>query len=470
MSFMMYDIILLIIFFIAIVVFLYVKRKNLKKEGWLFLYKTRWGIKLINYTGKKYPKTLKILSYVSITIGYLLMAGMIWLFYNILSIYFLRPDVVSQIKVPPIMPLIPYIDKVVPFLPPFYFTYWIIILAIIAITHEFAHGIFAAYNKVKIKKTGFGFFPFFLPIFLAAFVELDEKAMPKKSNTGQRAILSAGTFANVLTAILFFFVIWGFFTASFTPAGVIFDDYTYSITNISAITMINGIQTDNPSINTIKDMVKNNSFNEIEAGGRSFAGIKGFNVDEGIIALYDNAPAINSQLNGAILTINNEKITDVDKLAEELNKYKPGDKIKIETKTSEGIKVYDIELVENPDNPGSVLLGIGFIDKKGGSLSNKIFMAFSSFRNSNIYYESKIGELGEFIYNLLWWLILISISVALVNMLPVGIFDGGRFFYLTIIAITGNEKLAKNSFKWLTYIFLFLLLAIMVFWAYAVFF
>ena len=156
MSFMMYDLIILAIFVLVIGGFLYRKRKNLKKEGLLLLYKTSWGIKLINYVGNKYKRSFKFLSYISVGLGYLLMIGVIWLFYTIVKVYLLRPDVVTVIKVPPIMPLIPYIDKVVPFLPPFYFTYWIIILGVIAITHEFAHGIFAAYNKVKINKTGFG--------------------------------------------------------------------------------------------------------------------------------------------------------------------------------------------------------------------------------------------------------------------------------------------------------------------------
>ena len=60
-----------------------------------------------------------------------------------------------------------------------------------------------------------------------------------------------------------------------------------------------------------------------------------------------------------------------------------------------------------------------------------------------------IGDSGIFIYDLLWWLIIISISVALVNMLPVGIFDGGRFFYITVLAMTKKEKVAKKSFKFI---------------------
>ena len=73
--------------------------------------------------------------------------------------------------------------------------------------------------------------------------------------------------------------------------------------------------------------------------------------------------------------------------------------------------------------------------------------------------------MAKFIYDLLWWLVLISFSVALVNMLPVGIFDGGRFFYLTIFAITKSEKAAAKTYKALTFIFLMLLLVLMIFWA-----
>jgi membrane-associated protease RseP (regulator of RpoE activity) len=95
----------------------------------------------------------------------------------------------------------------------------------------------------------------------------------------------------------------------------------------------------------------------------------------------------------------------------------------------------------------------------------KIFTAMSSFKEANVHYEPKFDGWSWFIYNMLWWTILISISVALVNMLPVGIFDGGRFFYLTVLGITGSEKVAKRAFSYVTYFFLFLLLVLMFFWA-----
>ena len=466
MSFMAYDLTLLGLFLVVIAFFLYTHRKKAKKEGLLILYKTEWGIKLIDRIGNKYKKTLKALSYISVFLGYILMIAMMYLAYTIVKIYVLHPEVVNQIKVPPIMPLIPYIDKVVPFLPPFYFTYWIVILAIIAITHEFAHGIFAAYNKVNIKKTGFGFFPFFFPVFLAAFVEPDEKQMQKRSNFGQRAILSAGTFVNLITAIFFLIVTWLFFMSAFIPAGVNFDSYTYAPVAISAITMVNGVGVNNPTLDELATLTENATFNEIKAGGTKYVGVRGF-VDEETILLYDDAPAINAKISGPILEIDGTPIKSIDELSNEIGKYSPGDEVEIKTKVNGEIITKSVILGEHPQEEGRAWLGIGFMNQNSGGLMSRIFGVLSSFKDSHIYYESNIGEAGLFIYNLLWWLVIISISVALINMLPMGIFDGGRFFYLTVLAITKSEKAAARSYKFMTILLLLVLLAIMILWGVA---
>ena len=471
MGFLMYDIGLLVIFAVFVFSFLYRNRKNLKKEGLLFLYKANWGIKLINYVGRRYKRTLKVLSYVSVVLGYILMASAIYLVGKIIWLYALHPAVVRAIKIPPIMPLIPYLPQVfkLSFLPPFYFIYWIVILAIIAITHEFAHGIFAAYNKVQTKTTGFGFFPFFLPVFLAAFVELNEKVMVTKKKFSQMSILSAGTFANVITGIFFFIIIWIFFSLAFSPAGVIFDDYSYSVVQISSIASINNISVENTSYENITRLIKNSSFNEIQTKEKKYVGVRGISDDKTQIALYDNAPAINAGLIGAISEIQGVRIDSLEKLSKELLKYSPGETITIRTTLENGTQDYNIILGEHPNLKGRVWLGIGFNEQKTDGFFNKVMLKLSSFRNSNLYYESASGEFGWFIYNLLWWTILISFSVAFVNMLPVGIFDGGRFFYLTVWGITKNEKVAKRAFSYMTYFFLFLLVFLMVIWARAFF-
>ena len=461
MKYLFYDIGLLVLFALFVFIFLYRKRANLKKEGLLFLYRTKWGMKFIDYVGKKYTKTLNIVSYISITFGYFLMIGMLYLFGKIVYLYIAYPAIVREVKVPPIMPLVPYLPQAfkLSFLPPFFFIYWIVILAIIAIAHEFAHGIFMRKYNIQIKSTGFGFFPFFLPVFLAAFVEQDEKSMNKATGFQQKAVLSAGTFANLLTAILFFIIMILFFSFSFSASGVVFDNYAYNVVPIAGITMINGINVSSPNYNQIAELSKNNSFNEIKINNEKFIGIMGFSKDKKAIALYYDAPAINSGLKGAILEINETKITSLEILENKINSASQGDKINI--KTSKGN--YEIELGKNPENSEKAWIGIMFENRESKGALGKVIYSVSSFKKPYIYYESKF-EAGEFIYNFLWWLVLISFSVALVNMIPAGIFDGGRFFYLTILGLTKNEKRAKQWFKGMTSVLLFFLFVLMAFW------
>lgn len=466
MNFMVFDIILLILFVIFVSIFLYRNKKNLKREGLLYLYKTKWGMNLIDRTGKKYTKTLGFLSYVSIAIGYFLMAGVLWFFGKIIYLYVAYPAIVKEIKIPPITPLVPYIDKVVPNLnlPSFYFIYWIVILAIIAITHEFAHGIFMRRYGIKIKSTGFGFFPFFLPIFLAAFVEQDEKSMEKGKTFHQMAVLSAGTFANIMTALVFFIIMVGFFVLSFAPAGVQFNTYAYSAVNSSLITSINDINLTNPTYDQLINLSKEEGYNIYTVSDEKFVSTKEDLISqknnyEQYLILYDDSPAINSELKGAIKEFNDVEINGWNELGTEIEKYSPGEEVKIITTEGE----YNLILGKNPSNESKAWLGIGYNDIERNGLIGKMTDWISSFKKPYLYYEEKYTG-GEFIYYLLWWLVLISFSVALVNMLPMGIFDGGRFFYLTIFALTKSKVKAEKWFKGITKFLLLLVLLLMVFW------
>lgn len=471
MNFVVYDLILLVIFIILVSFFLYRNKTGLKREGWLYLYRTKWGMNLIDKIGKKYQKTLKVLSYISITIGYALMGCMLYLFGKLVYIYIAYPSVVREIKVPPIMPLIPYLPQAfkLDYLPPFYFTYWILIIAIIAITHEFAHGIFMRRFGIKIKSTGFGFFPFFLPIFLAAFVEQDEKSMKKSKTFSQMAVLSAGTFANILTAILFFVVLAFFFTTSYAPSGVVFDNYGYNIVGLSTITAVNGINLTSPTFEKLENLMNEEGLNNISSQGKNYViGKEDFITQESTskngVALYYDSPAVNSGLNGKINSINGIDVNSVDELGNEISKYSPGEKVIVEAENSDGkIQKYYLTLDESPENLSKSWLGISFSQQKSTGIMGKVYSLISLFKEPHVYYAAKY-PLAEFIYDLLWWIILISLSVALVNMLPMGIFDGGMFFYLTIFGITKNHGKAKKWFAGITYFLLGLVLLLMILW------
>ena len=363
MGLIFYDIFLLVLFAVFASVFLYRKKKNLKQEGILILYKTKWGIKFIDHLGEKYKRALHFLSYISIGTGYVLMAVMIFMLFQTVYIY-LTTSISQVIKIPPIAPLIPYFPKLFglqSLFPPFYFVYFIVALLIVATVHEFSHGIFARKSGIKIKSTGFAFFKYF-PAFFGAFVEQDEQQMEKTKKFDQMGVLSAGVFANVIAAILFYVILFGFFSFAFTASGVMFNTYAYSAVDTSEIESVNGILVE--SYDEILEVANEEGFNKIKVGEIDYVSTKDILLEQeqnqGIIILYYDSPAINSNLSGAISEINNVKINSIEKLQEELEKYSPREEIEIKTISEEEISVKNVVLLEHPENEDIAWLGIGF--------------------------------------------------------------------------------------------------------------
>jgi hypothetical protein len=282
------------------------------------------------------------------------------------------------------------------------------------------------------------------------------------------AVLSAGTFANIITTVVFFIIMILFFTLAFSPGGVNFNTYSYSNVEISNIISVNGINITENNYQGLLDLLNETGYNEIKTKDKNYLATKKIiemqNINSGKIVLYDDSPAIRSELKGPIIKVDGQKIKGWDEFGEIMELKSPGEKILITSLIDEKEKEYEIILGENPENSGKAWLGIGYSKSERKGIIGKMVNGISSFKKEYIYYEPKFKS-GEFIYNLLWWLVLISFSVALVNMLPMGIFDGGRFFYLTILGITKSEKKAKKAFKIITSILLFLLVLLMFFWA-----
>ena len=509
-SIYIYDIGFLVLFSLFVTLFLYKRRKNLKREGIMYLYRTRVGIKFIDYVGTKYKKFLTVYAFLGVVFGYLLMASMIWFLWKLLSIYLFNPEIVRMIKIPPLMPLIPYLPEAfsVSFLPPFYFTYWIISIAVIALFHEFAHGIIARRYNIRILTTGFGF----LGPFLAAFVEPDEKEMEDKPKYHQLAVLSAGVFTNLILAVLFFLLLSFFFLWAYAPAGAVFNTYTPGAVEIAGIGMIGGQVVAESSSQGILKLIEDNGLedslvlgsngNELKLtevivnGGKYYTNIENLEyqlenpVVEGKVALFEDLPAINAGLRGAITGVDDVEIKDIDGLGSALENYSPGDSVKITTKDKKEILEYNLVLGSDTrhkegikgefynlkgdvevDNSERAVIGISS-SKGGGSerILGQITEFFNFFKKDGTHYEARFNpELVLFIYNLIWWLALINLSVALINMWPVAIFDGGRFFMLTVWAITGSEKFAMKAFKFVTYLILASLALLMVGWFWAIF-
>ena len=469
MSFVVYDLTFLVLFSLAIGIFLYKKRKKLDKEGIMFLYRTKFGLKIIDYLGKKHPRTMKFLSYIIVFSGYVLMLLMTYFLWQMVALFF-KPEFVRLVKIPPLMPIIPYLPEIfkVDWLPPFYFTYWIVALAIVALVHEGAHGIFARFYGVKIKSTGFGF----LGPFLAFFVEQDDKQMTKKKIFPQLTILGAGVFANILVGFIFFLLMVGFSVMAYSPAGVMFNDYSYSVGNGSMVKDINFLNQTLviDGLNLTKIELYNQTYYIPEETRELYSNLTA----DTPIKFYHDLPAINQAIKGFIVQINEQEI----KTYNDINisgQFKPGDNITLVTKEIVGknktFHTYNITLGESYQTEGTAALGTVVLQQRRNTIGSWIFKWTNSFREPYTYYEPKYNaELIIFIYNLFWWVVIINISVALSNMLPAFIFDGGRFWYLTVLAITKREKIATGVLRVFTWILLGVLALLMLLWAKGIFF
>lgn len=468
MSFIVYDVTFLVVFTLLVVAFLYTHRQNLKREGILYLYRTKVGLKVIEWTSKRFAWLLRPSQYLVIACGYILMIAMVWFLAKFTYAYMTSPLLAEQLRIPVLTPLVPYIDQLfkVDFLPPFYFTYWIIIIAIIAIPHEFAHGIYARLNKIKIHSTGFGF----LGPFLAAFVEQDEKDMNKAKKFHQLSVLAAGTFANVLMTILFGLLLWAFVAMAFVPAGVYFTGYATSQVNTGDVASIEGI----PLLDVSDSLFQTDEqfFSITTKDNRSYLSnpetIKD-TLAKGIsqMIVYDDAPAVRMQLRGAITHVNGQPVRSYEELKAQLASHQPDEEITLTTVNIKNQKIENKVTLSNRN--GQAFLGVAISPPEARGIRGLMYKFIGNIKDPLLYYESTIGDMGTFIYDLLWWTVIINISVALCNMLPVGIFDGGRFFYLTVWGITSSKKFAERAFKASTWIALIIVTLLMLKWVFAVF-
>ncbi len=482
MSFIVYDLIFLVLFILVVGIFLYRHRARAKWEGILLLYRTQVGIKFIDYVDLHYGKYISKLKWLIIVTGYISMAVMSFLLLQLLYVFIKAPEVVRAVKIPPLAPLIPYLPELfnVDFLPPFYFTYWILAIAVIALSHEFAHGIFAKINHVRVKSTGFGF----LGPFLAAFVEPDEEEMQKIKKSDQLAILGAGSFANLIMTVIFLALLWGFFALSFSQAGFIFNTYAFTVFNISDIDSVGGVSTANLSLSFILASDHRDGSQDKKLEGHNFTTAliddKLYYIDVDITRehlkenltktiIYENAPALQAGLNGVIVEVDGQKVRNHNDLKEIFSTKNPGDKITVLTEVDKERQTYDIVLGKHSET-GKPYLGIATFSNGRGFLLGKIKKAAVFFKDPNTYYKPRFNHgFIVFIYDLLWWIVLINISVALVNMLPLGIFDGGRVFFVTLLGIFKSEKAAKRGYKIATNILLLIFLLLMVVWFVAMF-
>jgi len=469
-SFVVYDLIFLVLFTVAVVIFLRTRRKDLGREGIIFMFRTQAGVDAIEWVGSKFKGLLHSLKYLIITVGFVLMAAMVWMLAQTVSIYVLHPEITKLVKAPPIAPLIPYFPRLFgmqSFFPPFYFTYFLVALAIVAVAHEFSHGIYMKLFGVKIKSTGL----VFLGPILGAFVEQDDKSFKKKTKIEQMTVLGAGVFANVIIALIFYGLYVAFFFSSFTASGYVFNGYTAYEVPVGSIESVGADV--GPMMVFVGGGIAQANLTEVNVENRTYYVsaqvrdriLQGVDLADKTAVIIEKSPAMVAQMRGAIIMANDVEIRGQEDLREFLESKNPGETVIFTTEDYDGVKEYELVLGEHPSDPSMAYVGVSSPQRNPKGIVQNFLAAFMNFKDPATYYKpSWNGNFVEFVYHLFWWVMIINLLVALFNMMPLGMLDGGRFFYLTTLGITRSKKVAKWAFKIATYAILFVFLLLMYIW------
>jgi membrane-associated protease RseP (regulator of RpoE activity) len=185
---------------------------------------------------------------------------------------------------------------------------------------------------------------------------------------------------------------------------------------------------------------------------------------------YEDQPALAARLRGVIIKVDNISIHNQGDLGKFMKSSYPGQEINIFTMQEDEIKEYKINLSSNPLNKSLGYLGIGFLSTGSSSEIISKFISFIQFKDPSVSYVPRYNkEVANFFYYLFWWIALISLLVGLFNMLPLGILDGGRFFYLIILSITKSKRIAEYLFKIISGVILFIFLFLTLIWFFRLF-
>ena len=213
-----------ILFFTALALFLFWKRKQVALEWMIFpvvymaMYRASWGIKAMDSLGRKLRPVLKIVGFLAVIIGFLGMGLISFQLVKNLSDILTRKVSASSVGI--IQPFAQNVPGTI-FVP---FIYFILSIFIIAVLHEFSHGVMARAHKCRVKSSGFAFLGLLLPIIPAAFVEPCEKEMSRKPKMAQLSILAAGAVSNILCALMVLlmivYVVEPVVSGLITPLGV----------------------------------------------------------------------------------------------------------------------------------------------------------------------------------------------------------------------------------------------------------
>lgn len=376
---MQFQLILFIIFLGVLTFFLIKKRKKIDFE-WILkpiiyfaLYKTKAGIKQMDAFAKKHNKFVKRFFFVMMILGFIGIFVMTFLIVYTGVKYLLNPQGVAGAAL-----VLPIPIKGVFYVP---FMYWIISIFVLAVVHEFSHGLVARAYNIPVKSSGFAFLGIIFPIIPAAFVEPDEKKIKNSDLKAKLSIFSAGPMINVVFGILFF-VLFLLCSMPLNNSGL---NYAFGLDKTG---FVNGSSV----------IVYNYSFFE----------------DENIVS---PARIIGIPLNGTIEYIDDYPIRSIKDVENVLENKTPHEMITVVVNGDR----YAFELMEDPET-GKTVMGVMLKQEY------------------NFVEQTLPLHLYNFLLTLLFWLYLLNVGVGTFNLLPIGALDGGQMLLSFFEKIMPKKK------------------------------
>lgn len=287
------DLISTLLFIVAFWVMLYIlakvfawEKRGIIVEPFYLMLKTSFLNERLNFFSKNRERIWRVVWNIGIIVAFGQMGFII---------YFLSSNIIELVNRTPqaagMVPILPGITISFETLP-----YFIIALAIVLITHEFAHAIAGLVDNIPLKSAGL----FFVFIVGGGFVELDEEKLEQSSLRTKLRVFSAGSSTNI--------AVWGLVTLLFLNFGAIMSPFYDGPSGI----IVSGV---------------------IEDGGASQADMKKWDV---------------------IYSINDQPIKDVNDLAEFMSKVKPGTILILSTDRGD----VGVETKPHQQDPKRALLGI----------------------------------------------------------------------------------------------------------------
>lgn len=402
----------IVLFYIFIVAFFYLHRKRVEVQAkFIFLYRTKWGLRWMDKVAERYREWIILAGYIGIGLGFVGLIFISFILIKNMVDLLTNPEAIAGVQ-----PVLPGIE--VPGLGVLPFADWIIAIFLIALVHEFSHGVVARAHRITVKNTGFVLFG---PL-LGAFVEPDEIKLRKQQDMVQYSILAAGSASNILLAII---------------AGVL------------ALLIIQPLH---------QEMIIPTGF--------TFS------------SLMEDYPAAQAGLQpGMIITSIEDKQTgNFADFAKELQKHSPGDTVQITARSEITIsspreyqptndlptdnqhQEYLLVLAAAPDDPQQPYLGITTIKNTFDPKP-----AFSQGAGKILFIA--LGWLLGF----LGWLALLSSGIGIFNLLPLPIVDGGRMAQVFLHKLKGPEK-GERRYRQIGFFFLMILVLNLLFWLWDVLF